>query len=73
MAKPTETLSRNTSTVVPASAVMLRVGVVSLVSVSAPEPLLSLKPVTVGWLGAVVSTVTANADDAVLTFPARSV
>ena len=41
--------------------------------VFAPEPLLSLKPVTVGWLGAVVSTVTANADDAVLTFPARSV
>ncbi len=52
---------------------MLRVGVVSLVMVSAPDPLLSLKLLMIGAAGEVASMVMLWAGEAALTLPAVSV
>ena len=65
VAVPRESLPLNSSTVLPASAVPMIIGVVSLVVVSVV--------VNVGAAGAVVSTVMLSALDAEEVFPAASV
>ena len=71
-AKPTLLVPTNTSTVEAVSAVIVRVGVVSLVIVSAVEPVFSEKVVMVGF-AIVESIVIALPTETLLMFPALSV
>src|SRR6185436_9033482 len=76
VAEPTSVTPSNSLTVLPASAVPVKVGVVALVLLSTLEEPLSLpaaKSGVEGAFGAVVSIVTASAAEAGLTFPAASV
>ena len=75
VAVPRDVSPSNTSTLLPASAVPLRVGVLSFVILSlllTPLSLSSIKSI-VGFSGAVVSIVTVRDSELSLLFPARSV
>src|SRR6184192_3976391 len=76
MPLPTRTVSAKILTVLPASAVPVNIGVVTAVILSVldvPVSLAASRSGTDGVAGAVVSTVTDNADDDADVFPARSV
>ena len=73
---PTVVPPPNSRTLASASAVPLRVGVLSLVTSSlsdAPAPLAATRSGVLDAAGAVVSTVTASAPEAADTFPAASI
>ena len=73
VAVPTDTPFWETLTVDPASAVIVSVGVVSVVRWSNVEPELSANVVITGTDGTVVSTATKSASEAPLMLPAMSV